>query len=211
MEKKEIVFQKPAKLVQVFRQINEYTKAEKSFTDRKEKLQWRQISSPNGYLANGRLYLPSSILADKKFGNCDLITIEDAADVSARPEWKIINGKYEKGNNHCFNLHHRSGYEIFWFQGKDPLHLALNYMNSYIGDPARDSFTISVLENGRPVEVKINGKLDTSRGRHYKEQCFIFQLLGEFDRCFLLEENEASIIKQVPANRKLVNLLKPLW
>ena len=84
-------------------------------------------------------------------------------------------------------------------------------MNSYIGDPARDSFTISVLENGRPVEVKINGKLDTSRGRHYKEQCFIFQLLGEFDRCFLLEENEASIIKQVPANRKLVNLLKPLW
>ena len=118
MEKKEIVFQKPAKLVQVFRQINEYTKAEKSFTDRKEKLQWRQISSPNGYFANGKFYLPSSILADKKFGNCDLITIEDAADVHARPEWKIINGKYEKGNNHCFNLYHRSGYEIFWFRVK---------------------------------------------------------------------------------------------
>jgi hypothetical protein len=211
MEKKEIIFQKPAKLVQVFRQINEYTKAEKSFTDRKEKLQWRQMDSPNGYLSNGRLYLPSSILADKKFGNCDLITIEDAADVSSRPEWKIINRKYEKGNNHCFNLHHRSAYEIFWFQDKDPLHLVLNYSSSYIGDPTRDNFTIAALESNCPVEVKINGKLDTSRGRHYKEQCFIFQLLGEFDRCFLLEENEAPVSKQVPANRKLVNLLKPLW
>lgn len=210
MVKKEIVFQKPAKLLQVFRQINEYTKEEKSFADRKEKLKWKEFSSLNGHVANGNLYLPGSILADKKFGNCDLITIEDAVDVTPQQEWKIINGKYEKGNNHCFHLHHRSGYEIFWLKDKDPLQLALNYNPAYIGDPSRDSFTIATLEEGCPVEVKINGKMDTSRGRYYKEQCFIFQLLGEFDRCFLLESGD-GVVKQVPGDRKLVDLLKPLW
>lgn len=210
MVRKEIVFQKPAKLLQVFRQINEYTKEEKSFADRKEKLKWKEFSSLNGHVANGDLYLPGSILADKKLGNCDLITIEDEVDVTPQQEWKIINGKYEKGNNHCFHLHHRSAYEIFWLKDKDSLQLALNYTAAYVGDPSRDSFTIATLEKGCPVEVKINGKMDTSRGRYYKEQCFIFQLMGEFDRCVLLENGE-SVVKQVPGDRKLVDLLKPLW
>jgi hypothetical protein len=211
MSREEIVFQKPAKLLQVFRQINQYTKQEKSFSRRKENLKWKEMASMNGYVANGSLYLPSSVLADKKFGNCDLITIEDEADITPQHEWKIINGKYERGNNHCYHLHHRSAYEIFWFKGKDPMHLALNYSSSYVGDPSRDSFTIAAMEEGCPVEVKINGKMDTSRGRYYKEQSYIFQLLGEFDRCFLLKSNDGVVYKKVPEKRKLVNLLKRLW
>jgi hypothetical protein len=206
MVKKEIVFQKPAIVLQVFRQINEYTKDEKSFAVRKEKLKWKEMASLNGYVANGSLYLPSSLLEDRKFGNCDLITIEDEADSTPQHEWKIINGKLEKGNNHCFNLHHRSAYEIFWFTNNNPLQLALNYSSAYVGDPSRDSFTIAALEKGCPVEVKINGKMDTSRGRYYKEQCFVFQLLGEFDRCFLLEDNATPVYKQLPEGRKLVDL-----
>jgi hypothetical protein len=211
MVKKEIVFQRPAILVQVFRQINEYTKDEKSFADRKEKLKWKEMVSLNGHVANGSLYLPSSVLADRKFGNCDLVTIEDDADITPQQEWKMINGKFEKGNNHCFNLHHHSGYEIFWFANRNPVQLALNYSSAYVGDPSRDSFTIAALEKDCPVEVKINGKMDTSRGRYYKEQCFVFQLLGEFDRCFLLESHASPVYKQLPESRKLVDLLKPLW
>jgi len=108
-------------------------------------------------------------------------------------------------------LHHRSGYEIFWFANRNPVQLALNYSSAYVGDPSRDSFTIAALEKDCPVEVKINGKMDTSRGRYYKEQCFVFQLLGEFDRCFLLENHASPVYKQLPESRKLVDLLKPLW
>jgi hypothetical protein len=210
MVQKEITFNKPAKLVQVFRMINEYGKDEKSFADRKHKLVWKEISSKSGYVADGKLYLPGTVQNDKKFGNCDLVTIEDECDLVPKHEWKIINGKYEKGNSHCFNLHHPSQYEIFRFH-KDPVELSLNYSYSYIGDPSRNSFTLAILEKDVPVEVKINGKLDTSRGRYYKEQYFIFHLLGEFDRCCILKDTAAAVIKRVPAERKVVDLLKPLW
>lgn len=211
MERKAFVFQKPVQVMQVFRQIHVYTKEEKSFADRKEKLVWKEMASKNGYVSNGQLYLPDSVLTDKKFGNCDLITIEDEADVTPQHEWKMINRRYEKGNNHCFHLHHKSSYEIFWFRGKEPVELILNYSSSYVGDPSRDDFVLAVLEKDCPVEIKINGKIDSSRGRHFKEQHFVFELLGEFDSCFLLSEKETAVKKQLPAKRKLVNLLKPLW
>jgi hypothetical protein len=205
-----VQFNKPAKLVQVFRMINEYGKDEKSFSARKDKLVWKDILSKNGYVADGVLYLPASVQIDKKFGNCDLITIEDECDLIPRNEWKIINGNYEKGNSHCFNLHHPSQYEIFRFH-KDPPELSLYYRYWYVGDPTRDHFTIAVLEKDKPVEIKINGKIDSARGRYFKEQYYIFQLLGEFDGSVILKENTDAVMKKIPAERKLVDLLKPLW
>jgi hypothetical protein len=210
MKHQEIVFNKPAKVVQVFRMINEYGKDEKSFADRKDKLVWKDIASKSGYVKDTELYLSSSILNDKKLGNCHLITIEDEADITPQHEYKIINKKYGKGNNHCFNLHHRSSFEIFYFQ-HDPIELSLNYSYYYIGDPTRDNFVITILEKDVPVEIKINGKIDSSRGRHFKEQNFIFHLLGEYDRCFILNDTDAAIVKTVPENRKVIDLLKPLW
>jgi hypothetical protein len=210
MIQQEIIFKKPVQVVQVFRMINMYGKDEKSFSDRKDKLVWREMSSGSGYVANGILYLPPGVHNDKKFGNCDLITIEDECDVTSQDEWKMISGKYERGNNHCFNLHHPGQYEIFTFNN-DPIEISLYYSYSYVGAPSRDNFTLAVLEKNAPVEVKVNGKLDTSRGRYFKEQLFIFQLLGRFDRCCILNEAAKPVVKFVPPDRKLVDLLKPLW
>jgi hypothetical protein len=210
MKRQEIIFNKPAKLLQVYRMINEYGKDEKSLADRKDKLVWREMLSKSGYVADGTLYLPQTIQSDKKFGNCDLITIEDECDVTRQNGWKIVRDKYEKGNAHCFNLHRPGSYEIFRLNN-DPVELGLKYSYPYIGDPTRDSFTLAVLETGVPVEVKINGKLDTSRGRYYKEQYFIFHMLGAFDRCYVLNDTDPPVVKTVPAGRKVVDLLKPLW
>lgn len=204
------LFKKQVRVLQVFRMINEYGKDEKSFADRKDKLVWPIIQSPNGYVADGILHLPESIRQESLSANCHLITIEDEADLTPQPEWKIVNGKYERGHHHCFNLHHPRSYEIFRFH-QHPFEISLNYDYSYIGDPSRDNFSLATLENGMAVEIKINGKLDTSRGRYYREQYFIFHLLGEFDKCCFLKDNHSPVSKTVPAERKQVNLLKPLW
>jgi hypothetical protein len=197
--------------LQVFRQIHVYDKDEKSFEQRKHKLQWNDIASSSGYVHDGILFLPAPVANDKKFTNCDLITIEDEADVTAQHEYKMIHKHYEKGNNHCFNLHHHNEYEIFSFYQTDPLQLHLKYSYSAIGDPARDNFLLTTIENNIPVEIKINGKIDSTNGRHYKEQSFIFLLLGDFNNCCILEENALPIKKHIPRDRKVVNLIKPLW
>lgn len=209
MKQKQLIFKRPVKVLQVFRMIYEYGKDEKSFEDRKDKLAWKEIQSGNGYVAKQILYLPAIIQHDKKFTNCQLITIEDEADITPRHEWKIVNGKYERGNNHCFDLRHPRSYEIFRFHNH-PLELSLNYSHSSIGDPPRDNFKLGNLDIEKAVEVKINGKLDTSRGRYYKEQYFIFHLLGEFESC-IFTDNEHPVAKVVPVERKLIDLVKPLW
>jgi hypothetical protein len=210
MKQRELLFKRPVMVLQVFRMIHVYGKEVKSFADRKDKLTWKELQSKNGYVADGVLYLPASILEDKQFANCQLITIEDEADVTPQHEWKIVNDQYAKGNQHCFDLHHPRSYEIFRFRN-NPLAVSLNYSNSSIGDPSRDNFTLATLEKDKAVEVKINGKHDTSRGRYYKEQSFIFHLLGEFSRCCFLTGNHPPVTKHVPAERKLVDLVKPLW
>ncbi len=206
-----INFNRRAKILQVYRQIHEYGKDEKSYADRKHKLEWKEIISRNGFIADGSLYLPNAVLRDTKLRNCDLITIEDEADVTFQSEWKMINNKVERGNNHCFNLHHKNKYEIFWLHKTNPIQFGLKYDYSSIGDPTRDDFLLGTLEVDVPIELKINGKLDTSRGRYYKEQTFIFHLLGEFNSCFLLKENAIPFIKSIPKNLKIVSLIKPIW
>lgn len=202
-------FHKPAHIVQVFRMANRYGKEEKSFADRKHKLVWREMSSTSGYVDNGLLYLPESVSTDKKFGNCALITIEDQCDLTPRGEWKLVNKRYEKGDNHCFNLHHPSGYETFAFFN-DPPELWLQHSTSYFGEPSRPNQKLGRLPDAN-IEVKINVKFDNDNGRHYMEFQFVFLYLGQFKTCFLLPEKSTPVTKTVPESRKLINLLEPLW
>jgi len=210
MKHQEVIFKKPAKVLQIFRMVNQYGKAEKSYEDRKDKLRWKPGSSSNGYVADGNLFLPETIQLEKKFGNCDLITIEDAADITPQQEWKLINKHYEKGNNHCFNLHHINTYEFFGFRN-EPLELSLQYNSSLLGDPSRNNFTLAILENDTVVEVKINGKHDTTHGRYFTEHYYIFHLLGTFSKCYFLTEKDKAVIKTIPSARKMIDLIKPLW
>lgn len=62
MKLQSVIFKKPFKLVQLFRNINTYGKDEKSFEDRKEKLAWKSIQSTSGYLKDEVVHLPASVL-----------------------------------------------------------------------------------------------------------------------------------------------------
>ena len=65
------------------------------------------------------------------------------------------------------------------------------------------------------MAIKINGKTDASltsrRERMYKEQHYIYENLGTFQQCYLLNEPSDAIIKKVPDVTRTVDLLKPLW
>ncbi|HEX6915512.1 MAG TPA: hypothetical protein VF145_09740, partial [Chitinophagaceae bacterium] len=169
MKLREVIFHRPAHVIQVFRMINEYDKTQKSFADRRDQFQWRPVHSSSGYVADGELYLPEAISRDTIFSNCQLITIEDEADVTVQQPWKLINRRYQKGRNHCFNLHHPSGYELFSFRG-DPPEVWLDYNPRIHGDPSREAFLLGSFKSGISIEVKINGKIDAAGRRYYKEQ-----------------------------------------
>src|SRR5690349_19504265 len=77
MKHQEVIFNKPVRIFQIFRNINVYGKARKSFDDRKEKMEWRDFQSKAGHIINEELFLPEQILNNPDFKNCDLITIED--------------------------------------------------------------------------------------------------------------------------------------
>jgi len=220
MKLQEIIFKKPVKIVQIFRNINVYGKAKKSFDDRRDEMTWRDIPSKSGYVTDNELYLPEKILDNADFKRCGLITIEDdnLSPTFSSPDLRfttVIKGGFETIYNHCFHLNQRAKVGIFEIRNNDGLELFLQYDYYEIGIPERENFKLCDLKQNSPVEIKINGKTDFSmssgRERVFKEQYYICEYLGDFEKCNLLREPYAPIIKQVPHNRKVADLLKPLW
>lgn len=227
MKLQEISFKRPVKLVQVFRHVHRYDKSEKSFEDRKEDLAWRPISSKNGHVKEGVLFLPEEVLQDPKLTHCDLITVED--DLQEPSLWygdqgytyhaalrvPRQEGPMRPDFHHCFHLHHPNRLDIFEIRQNEDLELFLRYGYYAVGVPERPNFKLCELKKGSAVEIKINGKTDFSltsrRGRQFKEQHYIFHYVGDFTHCRILKEPYAPFVKEMPADRKVVDLLKPLW
>jgi hypothetical protein len=213
MKLQEIIFKRPIKIFQVFRNISVYGKEQKSFADRKDNNTWAVIQSKSGHLINGELYLPEQILQNPDFVTCDLITMEDD-----NPSRTLQSEAIRTNNllyNHCFHLARKNRLYIFEIRNKNSIELHLHYGYFEIGTPERENFKICDLKKDEPVEVKINGKTDFSmssrRERVFKEQEYIFVFVGEFDSCKILKEPYDCILKHVPLDRKIVNLMKPLW
>ena len=204
MNLQKISFRKPVKILQVYQNINVYGKEKKSFNDRKEDTQWREFVSRSGYVAEGELYLPESILKNSRFPDCGLISLEDS-----------LNPEEDMETNHCFQLHHPNSLHIFQLKQGEELELHLLYNDFTVGIPKRNDFKICDLKENVPVEIKINGKTDFSmasgRPRVFREQFYVFELLGDFDSCMILRDPFPPVIKKIPGERKLIDLLKPLW
>ena len=204
MNPKEIIFSRPVAVFQVFRNINIYEKTEKSFDDRKDKSEWNKISSKSGHVINGELYLPEQIINNPDLVTCDLITIED--DNVPNPK-----GDY----NRCLHLARNNKFDIFEIKKKDDIELHLKYGYFEVGIPRRENFKLGEIKRNKPIEIKINGKTDSSltsrRARVYKEQAYIFEYIGDFDKCKILREPYDSTVKHVPAERKVIDLTKQLW
>jgi len=213
-------FSKPVKVIQVFRNINTYRKAERSFDDRREVLEWRPVNSGSGYVKEGMLYLPEHISEDKQFENSNLITIEDDQQPHIYGPCSLAHTdgygrKVESITNRCYPRSHRWPFDIFKITNSAPLEIHLEYGHFEIGQPMRQNFKLCEIEVGKPVEIRINGKIDHSLSsgleRLYKEQLYILEYLGEFEQCYLLKSPTQSRQKSIPVRRKVVNLLKTLW
>lgn len=73
------------------------------------------------------------------------------------------------------------------------------------------SFQLCTLKKNKPVEIKLNGKSDGHHQRYYMEEQFIFECLGEFTQFKILSNQKPAFSKQVPGERKLIDLRELLW
>lgn len=154
------------------------------------------------------MYLPEALVGHPRFFQCDLITIVD--DSLAAPHYQR-----DLESHACLVLDVPRPFAVFNLVQRETLELHLRYDHFYVGIPERQNFKICDLQAGEPVEVKVNGKTDFSltgrRARLFKEQQYIFNYLGLYEEARLLKAPVTPVLKTVPAERKLIDLLKPLW
>ncbi len=208
MKDQHYTFNRPIKILQIFSNILRYAKEDKSFDKRRERLAWRPVESLNGYVKEGELFLPSGILEHEALKRCNLITIKD----SLAPPFNYME---RMESNDCFELTAPRKLGNFNIQQAEELELHLHYNRFFIGIPKRNNIKLCNLRPNQPVEITINGKTDFSltgrRDREFTEQLYIFEYLGDFKTCTVLKEKANPVLKQIPAERKLVDMIKPLW
>jgi len=208
MNLKELRLHKPVKIIYVYCYILIYDKQHKPSPRKKGIDTGSHIQFHSGNLTKDTLYLPADIFEQKDLNNIDLILlIQDRTD-------NLL--KKDRSEEVVFlNLSHPKKFKIFEFSVNGNIELHLKYDHFEIGEPAREDFKLCDLKPSHPVEVKINGKLDFSltsrRARTYKEQIYIFDVLGEVDQIKSMDTVMPSMSLNIPSDRKVINLLKPLW
>lgn len=213
MKFKTIRFHRPVSVLQIFRNIHIYDKTMKSFAGREDAMRWNEINSLSGFIQNNALYLPESVQEIAGFMQCDLLTIEDDRLPLPVPAYSHNRQRF---TNRCFRLQKSVKADIFRIARRETgieLHLEYGYFD--VGVPERENFKLCNLGLHQPVEILINGKTDHTlsarRERLFKEQSYIIEYCGDFNECFILRPPFSPVCKKIPADRKIINLLRPLW
>ncbi|RZL47509.1 MAG: hypothetical protein EOP00_11735 [Pedobacter sp.] len=209
MNPQPITFKKTFRLVQLFRNINSYGKEERSFENRKEKIAWKPIQSTAGYVKNEVVHLPESILVQNNFEHSDLILLIDN-------NFSVFqNVIYTKEKNLCFRNKSLNQFDFLQIKLDDKIEIYLKPGYFEVGIPMRNEFKICDLPLGKPISIKINGKRNFSassrRERVFVEQEYIFNYVGDFKEIVIEKDPISPIIKNIPADRKVIDLMKPLW
>lgn len=218
MTEKTIKFGKPVKVFQVFKHTNFYTKEEKSITDREAILNWQTHLSMSGYVNQGKLFLNEQILSNPDFKDCNLITLNDS-----KARNLLHNGRYEylelpeKFNTHnsCLSLINSARIDnTIEIRNGENLELFVLPGNSQ-AVPKRESHKLCNVIINQPIEIKLNCKYDISGSRQtartFIEERYVIEYLGEFQSCVIVRAPFKSVLKKIPKNTKLIDLLKPLW
>jgi hypothetical protein len=196
-------FNQSINVIQVFSNINIYDKEVKSKEDRKDALLWQSIVSKNAYLLDNVLVFNEIALILPSFKNCDTIIIDDSVQGSSQIH---CFSTFQKFNFHCFEIYQKEEQSECWFNGNSKINHA----------PKRQSFKLFDFPPTRTVEVKVNSKTDmrsiSSLGkRQFIEEHFIFQHLGIFESCLIAFNPTQTVLKEIPAIEKTIDLIKPLW
>lgn len=234
MQQEIIKTKKPTMVLQVFHNFLVYHKDMKSYLDRKNLTQWKDvIHSKSAYLEDGKLTLSESQFHPNIL-NSDLLILND---FNANSESEIIKNQSQKWTNNLIDFEKKSNGQVFkklkyvqYFNLKespkkfeifrlnkvnDKIELHLCYDLHEIGQPKRDNFKLCDLEINIPIEVKINGKLDHSlssgRERKYIENGFIFHLIGKINTFEFTKEPFNGTKKSIPKPLKTINLMKELY
>ena len=208
MKPKSITFNKPFKLIQLFRNINTYGKNEKSFELRKEKIAWKPIQSTSGFVKDEILHLPETISAKPNLSQSDLILMID--DNFKSPQ----NVVYIEEQNLNFNKNSFINFDFIEIRlaKKIEIYLMPGYFET--GTPARHQFKVGELVKGKPIAIKINGKRDFSlssrRERIFTEQEYILEYLGDFTE-IQIEQDLKPVKKTIPNDYKVIDLMKTLY
>ena len=209
MKSQPITFKKHFKLVQLFRNINTYGKAEKSFEDRKAKIAWKPIKSTAGFVKDNIVYLPETIVAQPNFAQSDLIILIDDNFKTAQ------NVAYIKEKNLCFKNKSSNKFDFLQAKLDEKIEFHLNPGYFEVGLPVREEFKICELVKDKPISIKINGKRDFSltsrRARTFVEQEYIFNYVGDFTTIQIEKEPSLLITKAIPSALKVIDLMKPHW
>ncbi|MCD6013793.1 MAG: hypothetical protein K0Q79_3655 [Flavipsychrobacter sp.] len=208
MKALDVIFPHPVKILQLYCHTYVYTKEERSYSQRKENAIW-DVQSMNGFIAGGELSLPEELFEDMDLQACSIITLEDFYYNKRGPR----GGPMPSGLNRWLDLTGPKEIHEFRLVQGDALELYFNPNDKY-SHPKREIFKVGDLKPGQPVEIKLNSKsFDPLRGtdRILEEVSYIFEYLGDFDRCHLLREPYDYVKKAIPKERKVVDLMQKLW
>jgi len=196
-------FSRSVQVIQVYRKQLRFGKEEKGTFDLRSFLSAEKVTSNQGFVENGELFLPEATKENQGFSGADLFVLVD----------NIISEKPAE----CLTLHSPGAHsiEIFKIRGNDPAEFHLEWSYFGVGDPTRQSMKLFDLVPGKAYEIRINGKTDFSltgrRPRHYLEQVFVVERLGTFEECSFYGDAADLPVKKLPASRKVIDLRKPLW
>lgn len=200
-----ILFEKPVTVLQVFKHQYDYLKEQRRFQERKVMAAWQTVFQSNsGYVANGELYLPESILNTEGFEKANVITLVDFQ----------TPGKHTP--NHCLHLQKSLvPYDCFKLKAMEDGGIEVHLHWSFIGYFNPEQYKIAELYPNDIIEVRFNrvanATLTGRKARTYTEAYTILQHLGTFTRATLLRLPIMPKVKPLPQPTKVVNLMKHLY
>lgn len=194
----------PKHIIQIFDNSCSYTKALKSFEDRKDSSKWKEtIISKSGYIENEVLNINQDILKTPLSSNTILLVDLNRLEDSKKSKSQVLNGEITAS---AFT------WSILKFRKKETIEINLNWNYWELGDIKRAQFKLAELKENQPIEIKINGKRDFSlssrKERLFLEKNFIIQYWGTVEEIKLIPELNFTREKKIPMDRKLVNLMK---
>jgi len=232
---------RPIHIIQIFDNSYEYRKNEKSYSDRKDKYKWKEfINSKSGIIENGILKINKDKIGLLNLNNINVILLTDynsKSEIETLERFnylKIIDyvdylgkGEFEKYKLFKEQINridyiYKGEFKIsplnwkcFKFSKNEKISVELFWDYWEIGIPKRDNFKICDLEINKAIEINLNGKRDFSmtgrRERIFTERNFIIEYLGEINEYELIGNPSVDLKKEIPTNRKRINLLKELY